>query len=424
MSTKPQLSGRLEFVDGLRGLAVLCMLVLHSAHGWLEASARMGSAWYWITSVGGMAAPLFFLLTGVGLGLRLLGGLPVDPRGELARGLGLAVLGYLLRVQMWQLDGAAIVEPPQLAAGLTLAAGHLSLFWGLRAFARRAPAAAPLWLGAACVGLGLVAAHRLAPESVPNLLRFDVLQGLGFANALLALPLAWVRSPRARVTGCLALGATLLAATPSVRAWVPGPLPLPLAAALAFWPDPTGGAPWAMFPMFPWAAYAAFGVAVGMYLRWGTERGASQLQLLAPLALMGGLLAGATSEDLDRVTGLLERQPAWTQPIRVGYRLGLGLISMGATAWLVRQRGWLSARLIDLGRASLVIYWIHLEFAFGAPSTPIHGVLNLSQWGGLLAVLTLAMMAVARVRAWHRNRVDSGRQGTARVAATNVEQGA
>ena len=73
MSTKAQVdqagtgqSGRLEFVDVARGLAVVLMIWMHTADGWLLPSLRSGQIWALIRAIGGMAAPMFLLLAGLG----------------------------------------------------------------------------------------------------------------------------------------------------------------------------------------------------------------------------------------------------------------------------------------------------------------------------------------------------------------------
>ena len=414
-AVKPPRSSRLEFVDGLRGIAVLFMLVLHSAHGWLHPDFKSGSVGYWINSIGGMAAPLFFLLTGIGLGLRVSGKRPPSARAELARGAGLIVLGYLLRVQMWQLDRRAFMEPSNLAAGALLAGGYLLVYRGWLRFGRAEPAAGTLAMGVAASGVGLAAALHVAPASFPNLLRFDVLQGLGLTGILLAAPLARFDSRWARGLSAATLGALILVFTHPLRAWVPGPLPAAIAAPIAYWPNPAGGAPWAMFPLFPWAAYAAFGALVGGYLAHvGSAR-------LLPLGVLGAALALLTSENITWIVQTLAVHPALTQPMRVGYRLGLGLALLWAAGGLAQLGGWPQRWLVELGRASLWVYWLHLEFTFGIAAKPIHAKLNLSQWALHLGALVVAMMAVAQIRLALRSRTKQARQIGAGAPAANLQ---
>lgn len=427
MSTKPQLSDRLEFVDGTRGLAVLFMLVLHTAHGWVQQEDRFGGFWYWVTSVGGLAAPLFFLLLGVGFGLRGDGARDAaGVRRETARGLGLLVLGYLLRVQMWQFDGAAVVDPPQLAAGLVLAAGYLTLWHGLRRWGDGGRAAGALAAGVVLAAAGLWGASRVAGPHFANLLRFDVLQGLGLTAALLS-PLSGL-SRNAKRGGAAALALFVLASTPWFRGWVPGPLPPYLAAPLASWSEP-GRSPWAMFPLFPWAAYACVGVLVGSYLQ---ARRASRQPLgraLLALGALGVALLWLTSEDLDRVTSALDSYPALVQPCRVLYRLGAGFALLAvvygwAAAGRLRRNHGLPSSLVALGRASLWVYWVHLEFAFGAPATPLRRQLGPGAWAAGLVALAIAMLGVARFVGWWRKQPATRAAGGGGHLAGNLNQGA
>jgi uncharacterized membrane protein len=91
------------------------MFTLHTAHGWLAPSARVGVAETLIRMVGGMAAPLFLWLSGVSLGLRwrlrAARGLEPDVRGELARGLQLVILGYLTQSPARNMYRCELVHP-------------------------------------------------------------------------------------------------------------------------------------------------------------------------------------------------------------------------------------------------------------------------------------------------------------------------
>ena len=58
-------NGRLEYIDSLRGLAVLLMVMVHAAATWSPSTASQQSLiGYVAAGLGGLAAPLFVVLFG------------------------------------------------------------------------------------------------------------------------------------------------------------------------------------------------------------------------------------------------------------------------------------------------------------------------------------------------------------------------
>ena len=56
-------NGRLEYIDSLRGLAVLLMVMVHAAATWSPSTASQQSIiGYVAAGLGGLAAPLFVVL--------------------------------------------------------------------------------------------------------------------------------------------------------------------------------------------------------------------------------------------------------------------------------------------------------------------------------------------------------------------------
>lgn len=401
MSTNAQPTGRIEFVDAMRGIAVLAMMTMHTAHGWLRPEWVGGPGWDAILGVGGMAAPLFLFLAGVGAGAGWARGQagpgrpgPTWPPGRLpgiARGLGLMCLGYLLRVQMWLIDGAAIVELDKLPPAACLILAYGTAYLCCARAARGEPVGTWPPLGAAAgFGAGLWGVHRLAADMALGLLRVDVLQGIGGALVLLELVAGGGRDLTGRRWRALAMGLSVTAATPLLREAMPGGLPEPLAAYLASWPPPPGQRTMAMFPIFPWAAYTGFGALLGVHWAQGPAR-ARGLPRLLGLGLLGLLLSVGVRETRPDMFAALAQWPQLVQPVRVAYRLGICLM-VAPLGWLLSHpRAAFRGPLRTLGRNSLFVYWVHLELAFGAPATALRGSLGHLAWGALLALLTLVM---------------------------------
>jgi uncharacterized membrane protein len=416
---------RLDFVDTHRGLAVLLMLWMHTADGWLRPELKQGPAWDAIRTVGGLAAPTFLLLAGLGLALgwSRAGAAPTPgqvaaaQRAELARGLQLVVLGYALRVQMWMLDadGYRLVEG--WAAALPLAVAFVTAYLALDAWARGLRAAP--WFGmvaalSALTGYGLVAAF--IPERFGPLLRVDVLQAIG-ASLIVLVALRRPLQRRAELGLVLAVVVALL--TPGLRGWLPGPLPTALAGYVAQWDIPQGQ-PWpTLFPLFPWISYALVGACIGLHLGRAQLRHGGGARFALMLAAGSVLLILVACEPLPTARFLRMHWPWLTPLLRVAYRVGVALLLGGLAVLLAHPRLPLRGVPIALGRASLVIYWIHLQFAFGASAKPIVRALDFQAWAIGLAMLTMAMSALAIL--WVRLRASlhraASRQGTRAVGA-------
>ena len=82
--------------------------------------------------------------------------------------------------------------------------------------------------------------------------------------------------------------------------------------------------------------------------------------------------------------------------MRTAYRVGAALVLGGLAVGLSRPRVPLRSALLTLGRASLFVYWVHLEFAFGILAKPIAHRLPLLTWPLDLALLIVSMTALAR----------------------------
>jgi uncharacterized membrane protein len=421
VSTNTQPSRRLDFIDAHRGFAVLLMLLMHTADGWLRPELKRGAAWDTIRALGGIGAPTFLLLAGVSVALGW-GAAAAQGRGEgvlarrseLARGLQLVVLGYALRVQMWMLDAAGYRLAEGWAAAIPLAAGFVATYVGLDAWARGLRSAR--WLGifaaaAALIGYALVAAF--IPDRFGRLLRVDVLQAIGASLVVLAtLRTALQRHPALG----LGLAAVVALLTPLVRDTMPGPLPAAIAGYVAQWDLPPGQRLPTLFPLFPWLTYALVGATVGLHVGRVQRRdgGGARLTLLLAAASLGVVLIAY--EPLPPARFLMTHWPWLQSLLRVAYRAGVVMLLGGLAVLLAHPRVPRPIRGVPIvfGRASLPIYWIHLQFAFGAAASSIVRKLSFDAWAIGLAVLTLAMIPVAllwlRLRAWLRGS-SGGRRG-------------
>lgn len=388
---------RLPFVDWARGFAVIAMVLWHSGDAWLRPGLHAGEGFFFLRFVGGLAAPSFLMLAGMG------GALAAKPardaadarkRGlaNLGRGAEIVVLGYGLRLQTWLLDAAAITQLHALRAWLPLLLGYAALFYGFRILPE--PKRALRWLvgGACLVALGLLQVNAVAPGRLARLLQVDVLQAIGASLVLLALGERWLRLlQRPALLGVLSL--VFAVATQPLGAHLPGPIPVPLAAYLARFPVlPGETVSAALFPLCPWFSYACLGAALGSSLRLRSE--AAERILLACVVL-GAALAAASSEAHLYVRELLVH-PQLVAPLRVTFRVGVVLVLLGLG--FAFSPGKVATHVVALGRSSLRVYWFHMPFAYGLLGRPVKGQLGFLAWAALATLLLVGMWGLTHVR--------------------------
>jgi len=390
---------RLPYIDALRGVAVVLMILLHAADGWLKPGLKDGLGWMVIRTLGGQAAPLFLLLTGVGIGIGWAAGGPelgVTERDRArrtlwSRGLEIVLAGYALRLSMWWIDSGTIVRPVGFLGGGLLAIGYFGVWQALPH--RRAHSGQPAWWALAGLGgcaLALLYIAPREPRGLYTLLRPDVLQTIGVAMVLIALLERALRG-KAGVACALALLVTLV--THWLSSFMPGELPAAIAGYVAPFQPAPGAAPAGRFPLFPWFAHALAGTALGHAIgsaahreHRGGERRAMEL------ALLGALLALLSCESIPETASLLVREPWLTPTVRVIYRIGLSMVLAALCVALASPNMPGQRSLLKLGRASLAVYCVHLELAFGLAAEPVRKSLGypalLIGTGLLIAAMT------------------------------------
>jgi uncharacterized membrane protein len=332
---------RLGYVDWARGLAVYVMIQSHTYSSWLSPEAKETRFWHRVEHIGGYGAPLFLFLAGMGLALKaerkLAGGRPAPAvvREGVRRGLEVFALGLLFRLWMY-------------------ASGR--------------------WT---------------APR---ELLRVDVLNCIGLSLILtVAVVVPWTTRPR-RMWAAAGLCAAIALLTPLAwdGAW-PGWVPRPLLAYVS-------GREWgSIFPIFPYAGFTAAGAAVALLIERAQKRGRE------PMAIAGLAAAGAGLVPLalfiDRVSPAL--YPVydfwWTSPSYFLIKLGVLLVVLGAAYLWNALPGWSPLR--QMGRASLLVYWVHIEIVYGGNVFRwAHGRLSVAEASVGLALLVLAMLLLSLAR--------------------------
>ena len=157
-----------------------------------------------------------------------------------------------------------------------------------------------------------------------------------------------------------------------------------------------------LFPIFPWAAFAFAGLAAGFFLlsNWARAREAKAVGILGA---SGAILffAGRWFDSLP--VKMYAVYDFWhTSPNFFLMRVGVVmLIALAAYAWCRWGAGqWGFSPLITMGQASLLVYWVHIEFVYGRFSILAkHGMSIKGASAGLLMIfIAMTLLAAGRVR--------------------------
>lgn len=364
-----------DWIDQLRGWAVIVMIEVHCVNVWLLNELRPD----WLNFVNGLVAPSF-----------------------------LACAGFSLTLSTYRTDGTVRPFFPDTAKRLG--------FILLCAYALHAP------------GFTLAEWTVLAtPQKMLELFKIDVLQCIVFSLLLLHGLARLIRDPR--IFSLVALAFALWVPVISPYLWADGignGLWMPIRGLLNGNLD---RGVQSLFPLFPWLSFPAFGAFLGGLYRWGRiepspdgRSRTSELRWLLGLGLSGLVLliwghhyketwlwGGQWIQD-GPVERLHSAWGAWTRNElmtihnttlpsvleRLGWITLAGAI-MGAIERLRRQLPG-SNPVLAASRESLLLYMLHLNLIFGVLLTP--AVLaftgwdwNTLGWGGTLA-MTLVIIAV------------------------------
>ena len=343
--------GRLDYIDWMRGLACLLMFQTHAYDSWLAPEARQGHFFQLSQLLGTLPAPLFLFLAGVSLALvvdRLEGkGVPGPQiaRTTARRGLEIFALGLLFRVQEYAL-------------------GYGWVPW-------------------------------------TDLFRVDILNTIGLSLVVVSVVPLVARGRWQQTALAAALALAIALVTPLL--WTthkPDFLPWWLATYLNGGHTDFTPKPW-LFPLFPWVGFAFAGCAAGLVLmralRAGWERRAA--------VLLGGagVAVGALGLWLDSLpTQLYAVYDFWhTSPnfflLRVGVLL---VILMLCYAWCALKPGKLWSPVVQLGKTSLLVYWVHIEFVYGRFSilSKRGSSIELASLGLVTIIVAMTLFSLLRTR--------------------------
>jgi uncharacterized membrane protein len=327
IATPPRAAAdRLGYIDWMRGFACVLMFQTHCYDSWLSPEARKSALFAWSQLGGTFPAPLFLFLSGISFALitnRLREkGMARDAiaRTTILRGAEIFGLGILFRLQEFLL------------------------------------------------------AYRVAPWT--DLLRVDILNMLGLSMICMGVFCRLTANPAIDVArmrgiiGAVAAAGAIALVTPYL--WTvdrPHFMPWPIETYFNGVHSFNQPQPW-LFPFFPWGAFAFAGLAVGFFL---FSNLAKQKEPLLFTVLAGtGILACVLSVFFDRLPiRLYPVYDYWhTSPnfflMRCGILLVILFLAHAWCCWGWAQRGF--SPLMQLGKTSLLVYWVHIEFVYGGMS--------------------------------------------------------
>jgi uncharacterized membrane protein len=352
---------RIAYIDWLRGFACLVMFQTHCYDSWLSPAAR-NTGFFRVSQLGGtLPAPMFLFLAGTSFALvvekfRHKGASPDDvARTTILRGAEIFLFGMLFRVQEF------LLGQPWARWSDILRVDVLNV------------------IGVSLVMLGI--ACRIA--------------AIGGAQGVAQL------RRRTIVTATLCAATIAMCTPPMWTTWRP--------RALAWWLESyfngvhTFDKPQSWeFPIFPWSAFAFAGLAVGSFLLFEWARKNESFALL--LAGASGLVLIRSGLWLDaRRLNLFSDYDFWhTSPNFFLVRTGVVMIILFlGYAWCRWGAGeWGFSPLIEMGKSSLLVYWVHIEFVYGGLSVVRRRVsgIQTATVGLLIICIAMTLLAVARNR--------------------------
>ena len=363
---------RLAYVDWMRGLACVLMFQTHCYDSWLSPAARKSAFFSWSQLIGTFPAPLFIFMSGISFALvterlREKGA----PSGEIARttirrGAEVLGLGLLFRVQ-------------ELALGFPWSP------WTdlLRVDVLNILGVSMILMGFLC----WTTARQNSGDSAPLQLTVATSRNRAIAASFIA-------------AAVVALATPLLWTTYRPR-WLPWPLESYVNGVHIF----DKPQPW-LFPLFPWSAFAFAGLAVGFF--FFTNFGKTREGLLFALLGVAGPLACALSIFFDsRHIQLYAVYDYWhTSPnfflMRCGLILTILFLVYAWCRWGFAQIGF--SPIVQLGKTSLLVYWVHIEFVYGRFSILPKRQCSILQASAGLLIIFLSMLVLSLLRTSWKNR--------------------
>jgi len=330
---------RRAYIDWMRGLSVLFMIEIHSFDSWTQVAQRKTTAYFVADFLGGLAAPMFLFLAGVSVAMA--GAARTRRSGDRKQA------AWSVQKRGWEIFGLAFL---------------FRLYTYI------------LSVGA----------------TVRGIFKADILNIMGPSIAAAAYLWGRLSNRAVRMAAFAALAIVFTSVTPLVRM-----LTWPDAVAFGWYIKPVPKM--SVFTFFPWTGFVFAGALLGEILNAAStaaeEWRMNRWFFVAGVVLIAGGYAGAflPSPYPPGVSNF------WTtSPTYFVIKIGIMLMLMSAIYLYVQRpissapRNPASSPMLEFGRSSLFVYWIHVEIAYGFFSHPLHQ--RLLVWQSLIAVILFAAL--------------------------------
>jgi uncharacterized membrane protein len=336
---------RYPFLDWMRGLAVLVMIQCHTFNSLTRVDLREAGPYVMTQFIGGMAAPLFLFMAGMTTAFQMESLERREPSP----------------LRRWRISMRRALYILAIAFTFRFTNWVFSWPW-------------PDW-------------HEM--------LRVDILNCMGVAMMLLTA--ASIFRGAARNQFALVAGLAIAGIAPLVANLNWSGTPVLLQEYLA-------PAPGRRFPLFPWAAYVAFGLALGGIVKRTAADRLDRLMQWSVLAGFGLVFAAQYWSNLPYT--IYTRSNFWLDnPTLVLIRTGVILLmTAGAYVWTEYAASprwsWMQA----LGKNSLMVYWVHVMLVYGSVVRPIKRTLSIPMAGLVVVLVTLLMVGMSAAWLWWKAR--------------------
>ncbi len=312
-------SQRVQFIDIMRGVAVVVMVMGHSIDSVLSLNARTTEAFRLYDAVRGFTAPIFLFVSGFVFAIaterRWNEYLSFTPslRGRALKIFALLLIGYALHL-------------PFLSFQKLL--------------------------------------HDTRPEEYAQLFQVDVLHCVAISMLMLHALVLLSRTPAAFARVTLAFTVVLVLVTPLL--WPLDLSPI-VTRALAPYFNQTN---LSIFPVFPYAAFMLAGALAGHYFVRAQQERRERLffRNMTRLALVAGVCGFVF--DLLPVT-IYPPHDYWkASPNFFLIRFGAVMLVTAAYFYIKRWPGFIERPVLALSKASLFVYTLHLVIVYGSAVNP------------------------------------------------------
>jgi uncharacterized membrane protein len=343
-------ASRFAYIDWMRGLACVLMFQTHCYDSWLKPEARQSRFFMWSQMGGMLPAPIFIFVAGISVAL------------------------MTVRLREKGIDRNSIAKQTILRGAQILGLG---LLFRVQEF---------------------VIGYKWVPWT--DLLRVDVLNILGISIMLMGI-FVWIignnfedKINSRQIAGGIFVAAVIAMLTPPVWTthrlrFLPWPIESYLDGVHIF-AEPQS---W-LFPIFPWTAFAFAGLAVGFFLfsDFAKTKNSLAFLFLGGAAICGGIISMILDRSALKIYSVYDY---WhTSPNYFLMRCAVLVIILCFAyfwcRWGFGEKGF--SPLLQLGKTSLLVYWVHIEFVYGLLS-----ILPKKRCSISLATLGLVIIFVSMV---------------------------